>query len=124
MTSDNYPTDAEGIPLLDNPLSAQALAAEPRGAPPAALEDPALIARVLQDSAVQHLLEDMSGDLQKLVSRQMEELLQQELARLINQSVAQQAPKLAADICTQLQLSLPGLLAAVMGRAREPGTSD
>jgi hypothetical protein len=68
---------------------------------------------------VQTLLDDMSEDLQKLVSWKMEELLKEQLSLLIKQAAEDSAPKLAEDIRTQLQLALPGLLANMVELARE-----
>jgi hypothetical protein len=50
----------------------------------------------------------------------MEELLKEQLSLLIKRAAEESAPRLAADIRTQLQLALPGLLANMVELARNP----
>jgi hypothetical protein len=122
MSSDSVKKDQEGIPVLENPLSLDQLAGEaaPAAAPAPDLTDLEVVARLLRNTDVQGLLDDMSEDLQKLVSWKMEELLKEQLNLLIRQAAEESAPKLAEDIRTQLQLALPGLLAHMAELARNP----
>lgn len=122
MSSNTVDQDDEGIPVLENPLSLEQLAAQaaPPAAPPPDLTDLEVVARLLQNATVQGLLDDMSEDLQKLVSWKIEELLKEQLGLLIKQAAEESAPRLAEDIRTQLQLALPGLLANMVELARDP----
>jgi hypothetical protein len=119
MSSDTVKKDDEGIPVLENPLELDELAAEPAAPPPQPdLTDHEVVARLLRCTDVQGLLDDMSEDLQKLVSWKMEELLKEQLVLMIRQAAEESAPRLAEDIRTQLQLALPGLLANMVELAR------
>jgi hypothetical protein len=124
MSTDSVKQGDEDIPLLENPLTLEQLAAQatppaPPEAPLPDLTDHEVVARLLRNVTVQTLLDDMSEDLQKLVSWKMEELLKEQLSLLIKQAAEDSAPKLAEDIRTQLQLALPGLLANMVELARE-----
>lgn len=123
MSADNRKLDADGIPVLENPLTPDDLAGVVSEPPLPDLTDHTVVAGLLKDSAVQSLLDDMSEDLQKLVSWKMEELLKEHLMQLIRQAAEESAPKLAEDIRTQLQLALPGMLADLVELARKPETS-
>jgi hypothetical protein len=122
MNSNTVNRDDEDIPVLENPLTLEQLAAQaaPSAAPPPDLTDLEVVARLLQNATVQSLLDDMSEDLQKLVSWKIEELLKEQLSLLIKQAAEESAPKLAEDIRTQLQLALPGLLANMVELTRKP----
>lgn len=112
MSSDSVKLDDDGIPILDAPVS---LDAPPAGAETALdLSDHEVLTRLLDNIEVQQLLDDMSEDLQKLVSWKIESLLKEQISLLIKQAAEESAPKLAEDIRTQLQLALPGLLAKVV----------
>jgi hypothetical protein len=126
MSSDSVKKDHEGIPVLENPLSLDQLAGEaaPAAEPAPDLTDHEVVARLLRNTDVQGLLDDMSEDLQKLVSWKMEELLKEQLNLLIRRAAEESAPKLAEDIRTQLQLALPGLLAHMAELARNPDKSE
>jgi uncharacterized membrane-anchored protein YjiN (DUF445 family) len=126
MSSDSVKKDPEGIPVLENPLSLDQLAGEaaPAAEPAPDLTDHEVVARLLRNTDVQGLLDDMSEDLQKLVSWKMEELLKEQLNLLIRRAAEESAPKLAEDIRTQLQLALPGLLAHMAELARNPDKSE
>lgn len=126
MNSDAINPDDEDIPVLENPLTLEQLATEtaPPQPPLPDLTDHELVGRLLQNTTVQSLLDDMSEDLQKLVSWKMEELLKEQLNLLIRQAAEESAPRLAEDIRTQLQLALPGLLANMVELAREPDKSE
>lgn len=120
MSSDTVKKDDAGIPVLENPLELDALSAEAApAAPQPDLTDHEVVARLLRNTDVQGLLDDMSEDLQKLVSWKMEELLKEQLLLLIRQAAEDSAPRLAEDIRTQLQLALPGLLANMVELARK-----
>jgi hypothetical protein len=118
MSSDDNKLDGDGIPVLENPLTLEDL--QGIAAPLPDLTDHAVVARLLRDGQVQSLLDDMSEDLQKLVSWKIEELLKDHLMQLVRQAAEESAPKLAEDIRTQLQLALPGLLANLVELARKP----
>lgn len=123
MSTDTRNPHDDSIPLLENPLSLDDL--QGGGQPPLPdLGDHAVVARLLQDGEVQRLLDDMSEDLQKLVSWKMEELLKEHLMQLIRQAAEESAPRLAEDIRTQLQLALPGLLANLVDLARQPDRNE
>jgi hypothetical protein len=124
MSSDSHNPDTHEIPVLENPLTLDDLKDTAAQPPLPDLADHAVVARLLQDKEVQHLLDDMSEDLQKLVSWKMEELLKDHLMQLIRQAAEESAPKLAEDIRTQLQLALPGLLANMIELARNPSDQD
>jgi hypothetical protein len=124
MSSDNGNQDNSDIPVLDNPLDLERLDNRTTAGPLPDLTDHELVARLLQNTAVQNVLDDMSEDLQKLVSWKIEELLKEQFTLLIRQAAAESAPKLAEDIRTQLQLALPGLLADMLALARRNGDSD
>jgi len=125
MTSNTGKPDDADIPLLENPLSLEQLAAGASApAPQPDLTDHELLARLLQNDTVQGLLDDMAEDLQKLVSWKIEELLKEQLSLLIRQAAEDSAPRLAEDIRTQLQLALPGLLANMVELARKPERRD
>ncbi len=123
MSSKTVNQDNEGIPVLENPLTLEQLAA-PAAAPLPDLTDLEVVAGLLQNATVQGLLDDMSEDLQKLVSWKIEELLKEQLSLLIKQAAEESAPRLAEDIRTQLQLALPGLLANMVDLARNPEKSE
>jgi hypothetical protein len=122
MSSDSVNPDDQHIPVLENPLTLEQLEAEavPPEPPLPDLTDQEIVGRLLENPGVQSLLDDMSEDLQKLVSWKMEELLKEQLSLLIKRAAEESAPKLAADIRTQLQLALPGLLANMVELARNP----
>ncbi|MGW8311362.1 MAG: hypothetical protein ACWGNB_09910 [Thiogranum sp.] len=124
MSSDTENPDRNGIPVLDNPLDLDQLDKRTTAAPLPDLTDHELVARLLQNAAVQSVLDDMSEDLQKLVSWKIEELLKEQFTLLIRQAAAESAPKLAEDIRTQLQLALPGLLADMLALARRNGQGE
>jgi hypothetical protein len=120
MSADSRKLDADGIPVLENPLTLDDLAGGATAPSLPDLTDHTVVAGLLQDGDVQNLLDDMSEDLQKLVSWKMEELLKEHLMQLVRQAAEESAPKLAEDIRTQLQLALPGLLANLVELARRP----
>ena len=124
MSSDTGNQDENGIPVLDNPLDLERLDHRTSAGPLPDLTDHELVARLLRNATVQSVLDDMSEDLQKLVSWKIEELLKEQFTLLIRQAAAESAPKLAEDIRTQLQLALPGLLADMLALARRDDQAD
>ena len=124
MSSDTRKPDSDGIPVLENPLSLDDIGATGGDTPPQDLTDPTVVAELLRHVDVQRLLDDMSEDLQKLVSWKMEELLKEHLIQLIRQAAEDSAPKLVEDIRTQLQLAMPGLLANLIELANQPNRED
>lgn len=120
MSSKSVDPDDQRIPVLENPLTLEQVEAAPPEPPLPDLTDHEIVGRLLENATVQSLLDDMSEDLQKLVSWKMEELLKEQLSLLIKRAAEESAPKLAADIRTQLQLALPGLLANMVELARNP----
>ncbi len=120
MASDSVELDDEGVPMLQNPLSLESLQTPTaESAPMPDLTDHEVVARLLQYSEVQDLLDDMSEDLQKLVSWKIETLLKEQIGRLIKEATEESASMMAGDIRTQLQLALPGLLANLVEHAKD-----
>jgi uncharacterized membrane-anchored protein YjiN (DUF445 family) len=117
MTSDSVKLDDDGIPVLENPVTLDALPAQ-AGEPLPDLTDHEVVARLLQNIDVQHLLDDMAEDLQKLVAWKIESLVKDQVTQLIQRAIEESGPKLAEDIHTQLQLALPGLLANLVEQAK------
>jgi len=120
MSADKRTQDTAGIPVLENPLTLDELEQAGAPAPVPDLTDHDVVADLLHNEEVQRLLDDMSEDLQKLVSWKMEELLKDHLMQMVRQAAEESAPRLAEDIRTQLQLALPGLLADLVELARNP----
>ncbi len=122
MSSDTIKLDADGIPVLENPVSPGALttpAEAPRAEEPLPdLTDHEVVAQLLQNEDVQNLIGDMSEDLQKLVAWKIESLVKEQVVQLIQQAIEESATKLAEDIHTQLQLAMPGLLANLVEQAK------
>ena len=122
MSSDSVKLDEDGIPVLENPVALDDLPAPSETSAPQEalpdLTDDEVVARLLQDADVQSLLDDMSEDLQKLVSWKIESLVKDQVTQLIQQAIEDTAPKLVEDIHTQLQLAIPGLLANLAEKAR------
>ena len=85
MTSDSVKLDDDGIPVLENPVTLDALPAQ-AGEPLPDLTDHEVVARLLQNVDVQHLLDDMSEDLQKLVAWKIESLVKDQVTQLIQTS--------------------------------------
>ena len=118
MDSDPIKLDENGIPVLENAITRdEELAGQPV-APRADLTDHELIVRLLEDEAVQRILDDITEDLQKMVAWKIETLLKEEISRLIKDATEQSAPRLAEDIRTQLQLALPGLIAELAEQSK------
>ncbi|VAW76925.1 hypothetical protein MNBD_GAMMA13-637 [hydrothermal vent metagenome] len=125
MTSDSVKLDDEGVPMLQNPVSLETLqTSNAESTPMPDLTDHEVVAKLLQYSEVQDLLDDISEDLQNLVSWKIESLLKEQIGRLIKEATEESAFKMAGDIRTQLQLALPDLLANLIKQAKEPDSTD
>ena len=118
MNSDPIKLDDNEVPVLKNAVTLDELGGEP-AAPRADLTDHDLINHLLQDEAVQHILDDITEDLQKMVAWKIETFLKEEITRLIQDATEQSAPRLAQDIRTQLQLALPGLIAKLAEQSKQ-----
>ena len=119
MSTDTVKLDDDGIPILDNPLPPDQPGPDtdsPSAAPD--FSDHEAVVQLLQNEDIKNLLDDLSEDLQKLVSWKIESLLKEKIGQLIEQAAEQSAPKLAEDIHTQLQLALPGLIAKLIEQSR------
>ncbi len=113
MTDPQEPTDGtDGIPLLENPLPAEAL---PR--PGLDGSDPQAMAELLRGPRAQQLLADMAQDLHQLVIGELERQLQQRLAPQIRQAAEQAAPQLVDVVLARLRSNLPELLRDLDQRA-------
>jgi len=118
MDSDPIKLDDKGIPVLENAVTLDdELVGEPV-APRADLTDHELIVHLLEDETVQHILDDITEDLQKMVAWKIETILKEQITQLIKDATEQSAPKLAEDIRTQLQLALPGLIAELAEQSK------
>ena len=106
--------DDDGVPLLETPVASEALAettSEPVA--PIDLSDPEQLAALLEENSARQILDDITEDLQKLVSWKIESLVKDEVCKMVHSAIEESAPKLAQDIRTQLQLALPDLLAQI-----------
>ncbi len=117
MESKQIKLDDNGIPILDKPVAAEQVASEQ---PPSAadLTDPELVERLLREEAVQHLLYDLTEDLQNMMAHKIESFLRDEICNLIKSATQQSAERLSRDIRTHLQLALPELLTKMAEQAR------
>lgn len=118
MDEEQIRCDAQGIPVLEDVVDPESLPVAT--APPAAidLDNHEKVVQLLQQPAVQQLVDDLAEDLQKLITWKLEAFLKEEISRLVHSAAEQSAPKLAEDIHTQLQLALPDLLAKIAEQAR------
>jgi len=118
MDSNPIKLDNNGIPVLENAVTLNDELTGKPVAPGADLTDHELVVRLLEGEAVQHILDDITEDLQKMVAWKIETILKEEITRLIKDATEQSAPKLAEDIRTQLQLALPGLVAELAEQSK------
>lgn len=102
--------DEEGLPILDNPVDPQQFASPSASAGPD-LTNHDLVEQLLESEGVRELVNDLTEDLQKLVSWKIEAVLKEEVAKLIHSATEESSDKLGEDIRTQLQLALPELVA-------------
>jgi hypothetical protein len=117
MDPDNIKLDENGVPVLQNAVTADKLAGPAK--PPADLTDHEKIAELLDEEAIRQMLDDITDDLQKLVAWKIESLLKEEFSRLIREATEQSASKMSEDIRTHLQLALPDLLARIARQAQD-----
>jgi hypothetical protein len=116
MAPDKIKLDEHGVPVLHNAVPADRLAGPAE--PATDLTDHEKIAELLNDEAIQQMLDDITDDLQKLVAWKIESLLKEEFSRLIREATEQSASKMSEDIRTHLQLALPDLLARIARQAQ------
>lgn len=102
--------DDEGIPILEHPVDLNALA-DPTATPGPDLTNQEIVEALLDKEQVRERINDLTDDLQKLVSWKIEAVLKEELAKLIHAATEESSAKLSEDIRTQLQLALPALVA-------------
>lgn len=123
MSSDTVKLDDDGIPILEEQVTPDRAATETAPAaekrPDIDFTDHETVVELLDQEQIKDLLDDLSEDLQKLVSWKIESLLKDKIGQLIEQAAEQSAPKLAEDIHTQLQLALPGLIARLVEHSRK-----
>ena len=109
--------DNEGIPVLEERVPADAAGAG-QPVPGMDLTDHEQISQLLEIPAIRQILDDITEDVQKLVTWKIESLLKEEVNKLIHEATESSAPKLTQDIRTQLQLALPELLTSIAEQAR------
>ncbi len=119
MSDPTIKTDSDGIPILEDIVDPNepeyttlAKPSEPD------LLDQAVIEHLLKDESIDQLLDDMTADLQNLVTCKIEEFLKQNIQQVIHETAQRSGPKLAEDIRTQLRQALPCLLTQAIRRAR------
>ena len=117
MVPQDIEFDENGIPVLQKPVQVDEFTA-PKAAPATDLTDHERVVQLLAEPAIQQVLDDITEDLQKLVSWKVESLLKEELSRLIKEATEASASRLSEDIRTHLQLALPELLTKIAGKAR------
>jgi len=77
MTSNPIKLDDNGIPVLENAVTLNGeLTGEP-AAPRTDLTDHELVSHLLEGEAVQHILDDITEDLQKMVAWKIETILKE-----------------------------------------------
>ncbi|VAW78130.1 hypothetical protein MNBD_GAMMA15-1018 [hydrothermal vent metagenome] len=104
--------DDEGIPILEHPVDLNAFSDQPLVTGPD-LTDHEIVEQLLGKDRISELINDLTDDLQKMVSWKIEEVLKEELAKLIHDATEQSSAKLSEDIRTQLQLALPELVVKI-----------
>jgi len=104
--------DDEGIPILEHPVDLNSLA-DQRPVSGADLTDIDIVEQLLDKDRVLELINDLTDDLQRMVSWKIEEVLKEELAKLVHSATEQGSEKLGVDIRTQLKLALPELVAKI-----------
>ena len=117
MDPEQIELDKNGIPILQNAVSADELSSE-ADPPPADLTDHEQIGELLREETIQRVLDDITEDLQKLAAWKIESLLKEEFSRLIREATEQSAAIMSEDIRTHLQLALPDLLARIAKQAQ------
>jgi hypothetical protein len=120
MNDESIKIDDQGIPILDqavDPVSLPANESVPEEEPVAEPLDREQIEALLKSEQVQTLLDDLTEDLQKLVTWKMESFLKEELGRLVHEAAQLSAPRLSRDIHTELELALPELLTNILRKS-------
>ena len=117
MDPEQIKLDENGIPVLQNAVSADELSSD-AVPPPADLTDHEQIGELLREETIQRVLDDITEDLQKLAAWKIESLLKEEFSRLIREATEQSASKMTEDIRTHLQLALPDLLVRIAKQAQ------
>lgn len=112
MEEQQIKLDDEGIPILEHPVDLNIPADQAPASGPD-LTDVDIVEHLLDKDQVCELINDLTDDLQRMVSWKIEEVLKDELARLVHNATEQSSEKLGADIRTQLQLALPELVAKI-----------
>lgn len=115
MADPTIKTDTDGIPILEDivdPNEVEDSTPEPD------LLDQAVIEHLLKDESIDQLLEDMTADLQSLITWKIEAFLKEDIQQVIHETAQRSGPKLAQDIRAQLRLALPSLLTQAIRRAR------
>ena len=118
MDPEQIKLDKNGIPVLENVVSADELGSDAAPPPPADLTDHEQIGELLREETIQRVLDDITEDLQKLAAWKIESLLKEEFSRLIREATEQSASKMTEDIRTHLQLALPDLLVRIAKQAQ------
>jgi hypothetical protein len=75
--------DEEGIPVLDQPVDTGITSDQP-AASNLDLTNHEIVEKLLANDRIHQLIDDLTDDLQKLVSWKIETILKEELARLIH----------------------------------------
>ena len=118
MDQEPIKLDENGIPVLEESVAVDQPADAQAPQPALDLADRELVECLLHLEAVQPILNDLAGDLQKSVAVQVETILQQEIPRLIREVTEQNARQLTQQIRDRLQLALPDLLIKLADQAK------
>ncbi len=120
MNSDtDIKTDENGIPILDEAVDPAGIEAGSLSTPPEPdLLDQAVIDHLLHDRTIDALIDDLTADLQNLVSWKIEEFMKEEMQKVLKDAARRTAPQLAQDIRAQLRLALPELLEKAVRQSR------
>ena len=119
MSDPTIKTDADGIPILEDLVDPDEPESDSDAEPD--LLDQAVIAHLLKDETIDQLLDDMTADLQNLVTWKIEEFLKEEIQTVLHEAAQRSGPRLTQDIRAQLRLALPDLLTQAVRRARGEG---
>jgi hypothetical protein len=124
MTRTPIQTDADGIPILDELVDLDeerttVETAAPQPEPPDLDHD--VLERLATHPAIADLLDDITVDLQSLVTWKIQEFLKHEIQQVIQEAVQRSGPQLSESIRAQLQQALPALLSEAFEHIRDPG---
>ncbi len=109
-------TDADGIPILDDIVDPEAPEEWQTVTAELDILDHAVLDQLSDDPAISQLLDDITADLQGLVTWKIEEFVKQEIQQVIHEAAHRAAPQLAESIRAQLRQALPALLAEAFSR--------